>query len=1003
MPPRPTSIHRALLALLLLLALSSVSPASVPAAPAAPPSGSLAAARTLSALGPKDGRVQELLTIGQRAFYIAAYDAENRFELYSAPLAGGAPARLNADLPKGQVEDMEVAGDQIVFSYRFDNSAQHALYSVSVAGGALVQLTPEYASGLGAGQFGFLVAGGRVVYSVDQERASVPMLYSVPVGGGAAVRLSPDLPDPDPGLAWSVRSVRDSDDKGTVVFTMALPGNSTPQLYASPVAGGGASLLSGTAALASVELSAFNVTPNGSRVIYRSPSGGGTRLVSVTSAGGDLQELSPSGFTSVLITPDSARAVFLVPGSGGVGSDLVSTLVAGGAQTPLGSAGNAQFALSLSGAEVYFTPAAGGLHRVPVVGGASVVVLATLSADLFSLRFAGTRAFFIAGPFDTRGLYVSESGAAATRIDDSSVTGGGIRALEVAPDGSVAYYTASSASGQPIRLYRVAAGGGVSLKLNPDTIAASPLTNIQTVDNTGAVLFTQGSNSGLGFPPNGGTIYRIGATAALPASVVDSSRAIVGDVTSYAVSEPDNRAVYVADQETADVPELYSVAVSGGAPVKLNSAGQFVSSFAISPLGGRVVYLANTVSTNTVQLFSVPIGGGTPAALGAPLSNQAIQSYLFTPDGATVFYLTSSFGFPAQPGTLFRAPAVGGDAAIVAENVWRFFLAPGASRVFYVTDGFPDQLSSAPITGGDVTPLGGTEESGTFLVSPDGNWVVYDNSAGIGGLGLVTQPVVGGTAVPLFESGSNFSPSAVLISADGAYTLVGGLRLPITPSEQLTLQILRFPIAGGGSATLVERSFPAEYTADKITLSMDQSPGGGPLIYVLSVDVPDPNTVEHTLGSVPIAGGAPTALFGPSELSTVTLSFQISPDGATVLFVGAGNALYRVAAAGGTPAVKLSGDGPVFNPNFGFGSDGAALFVEGPGLYRAPQGAPATRVDELPDGTLPSLAKQVGSTLVFTGARDRVPTPGNILVELYATSVIADPKPFKLQLPLLRR
>ena len=998
---RLTSIHRALLALILLLALSSVSPASVPAAPAAPPSGSLAAARTLSALGPKDGRVQELLAVGQRAFYIAAYDAENRFELYSTPLAGGAPARLSAGLPKGQVEDMEAAGDRLVFSYRLDNSGQHLLYSVPIAGGVLVQLTPEYVdASLGAGEFGFFVSGTRVVYSVAQERSGVPLLYSVPVVGGAVTRLSPDLPDPGPGLAWRVRSVRDSDDKGTVVFTMALPGNSTPQLYASPVAGGGASLLSGTAALASVELSSFNVTPNGSRVVYRSPTGSGVRLVSVTSAGGDLQELSPSGFTSVLITPDSARAVFLVPGSGGVGADLVSTPVAGGAQTPLGSAGNAQFALSPSGTEVYFTPTTGGLQRVPVVGGAPVTVLATLTADLSTLRFAGTRAFFTAGPFDNKGLFVSEAGGVATRIDDSSVTAGGIFALEVAPDGSVAYYTASSASGQPIRLYRVAAGGGASLKLNPDAPAASPLTLIQDVDDTGAVLFTQGASSGQGLPPSGATIYRVGATAALPATIVDSSRAIVGDVTSYAVSEPDNRAVYVADQETAGVPGLYSVAVSGGAPVKLNSAEQSVISFTISPVGGRVVYLANTVSTNTVQLFSVPIGGGTPAPVGDPVSNELIRGVRFTPDGATLFYHTGNDNFPEQPGTLLRAPAAGGAAAIVSTNVLKYALAAEAGRVLYVTEGFPDQLSSVPITGGDTTPLGSFGNGGETTLFAVGARVIYSPSGPFGGTnGIVSQPINGGSATPLFTEDPSFTPGNVRLSADGAFVFAGSVLSRTNLNDPLLLQLRRAPIAGGEATVLVERSFPAEYSSNQVSFAFEQAPAGGPLVFSVTDDIADPSLVRHTLGSVPVTGGTATTLFGPADLGSVSLPFLLSADGAQVLF-RAGADLYRVPATGGT-VVKLSAGG--FVGEFGFGSDGAALFVEGPGLYRAPAGAPATRVDGLPAGTFASLGKQVGDLLVFTGTRDFVSTPSASLSELYATSVIADPKPFKLRLPLLRK
>lgn len=993
MSPRPRLVA-SIVASLALLALFALTP--VLAAPPAP-STTLAAATKLSALGPKDGRVSSLLVAGDRAVYIASYDIENRFELYSTPVAGGTPLRLSEGLPAGQVEDVELAGSRAVFSYRFDSGGQRAIYSVLAAGGTPLRLTPEYANNtLGGGEFAFFVSGDRAVYSVDQERAGVPGLYSVPVAGGAVVKLNPDLPDPGVGLAWRVRSVRDSDDKSLVVFTMALPGNSDGQLYASPVAGGGASLLSGAAALSSVQLSAFMVTPNGARVVYRSPSGGSTRLVSVNSTGGDLQELSTAtGGPTLLITPDSARAVFLVPGAGG--ADLVSVPVGGGAPTPLASGVSEPFVLSPAG-EVFFSPVAGGLQRVAASGGPVSTVLASGNVNVSSLRFVGTRLFFSAGPFGDVGLYVSQDGAAATRIDDPSVSGGGIFAIEPSLDGAVVYYTANVPNG-PVRLYRVAASGGASLPLNPGTSANLRLTLIQGIDASGAVLFTEGNSSGQGLPPSGATIFRVGAAAALPATTVDSSRAIVGDVSNFVVSPTDQRAVYLADQETDGVAELYSVPVAGGTPVKLNTAGQVVLSFAVSPVGGRVVYLAGTLGATGTQLYSVPIAGGTRALVGDPVVDEIIQQFSFTPDGSTLFYLTGTSNVPSTS-TLRRAPAAGGSATPVAQNVVNYKLAFAAGRVLYITEGFPNQLNSAPIVGGDAASLGSFGTGGEAVLITTGTRVIYTPSGPFGGtLGLVSQPVEGGTATPLFDGDPNFVPANVRLSADGAFVLAGALLSRTNLNDPLLLQLKRVPVEGGTAAILVERSFPAEYDPTQVNFAFEQAPGGGPVVFRIAEDVPDPNIVRHTLGSIAIVGGEPAILYGPAELTTVVLPFALSDDGAQVLFQTTGE-LFRGATVGGTPA-KLNGVGGV--AEFAFGADGAALFIESGSLYRATPGAAPVQVAGIPAGLVPSLGEQVGNLMVFTGARDIVSTLNSRLVELYAVDLSEVAQSNKLYLPLLRK
>ncbi len=100
------------------------------------------------------------------------------------------------------------------------------------------------------------------------------------------------------------------------------------------------------------------------------------------------------------------------------------------------------------------------------------------------------------------------------------------------------------------------------------------------------------------------------------AAVTKLNGAVVagGNVSAYFLISPDSsRVVYRANQQTASVAELYSAPIGGpaGSEVKLNGAlvpGGNVTFFQVSPDSSRVVYLADQQMDNVVELHSVPIG-----------------------------------------------------------------------------------------------------------------------------------------------------------------------------------------------------------------------------------------------------------------------------------------------------------------------------------------------------------------------------------------------------------
>ncbi len=84
--------------------------------------------------------------------------------------------------------------------------------------------------------------------------------------------------------------------------------------------------------------------------------------------------------------------------------------------------------------------------------------------------------------------------------------------------------------------------------------------------------------------------------------------------------------VYLVDQETVNIRELYSVPIKGPAAVGIKINGHLVPNgivyhYTISPDGSRVVYTADQETNNVFEIYSVPLGG--PATAGIKL-NEAL-------------------------------------------------------------------------------------------------------------------------------------------------------------------------------------------------------------------------------------------------------------------------------------------------------------------------------------------------------------------------------------------
>ena len=164
---------------------------------------------------------------------------------------------------------------------------------------------------------------------------------------------------------------------------------------------------------------------------------------------------------------------------------------------------------------------------------------------------------------------------------------------------------------------------------------------------------------------------------------ISAPQVLFGDVLAFQVSPDDSRAVYIADQNTDGVNELFSVPTAGNGPaVRLNPtilvfAGN-VNSFRINPDGSRVVYLADQAIDDVNELFSVPIAGGTVERVNDTLPFSAdVGTFVFSPNSQFIIYLADqdlfdeielfSVALPQAPDEtqLFVIPLPNGGAAVI--------------------------------------------------------------------------------------------------------------------------------------------------------------------------------------------------------------------------------------------------------------------------------------------------------------------------------------------------
>lgn len=372
----------------------------------------------------------------------------------------------------------------------------------------------------------------------------------------------------------------------------------------------------------------------------------------------------------------------------------------------------------------------------------------------------------------------------------------------------------------------------------------------------------------------------------------------LGNIELFKITPDGNMVVYLADQITDGVFELFSVPVDGGTPIRLNTDlptnGDVLISeiaFRISPDSNTVLYIAEQNTNSLFELFSVPITGGTPTRLNDDLASGGnVIDFAINPDGSRAVYFADQnannrnelFSVPIMGGTVTQLTdfSEGGNALFTSSQIQ---ITSDSNTIVYVADPNTDavnELFSVPITGGTPIRLNpdlinGGDVGGDFILSPDGNIVVYAaDQIADGFREIFAVPINGGTAIrlndtlPIANGGGDVEEFA--ISTDGNNVIY-------MADQNITdmVELFAVPITGGASLRLTP-----DFMTNTDVIDFQISSDSVRVVYRADINIG--NVFE--LFSVPIIGGASVQLSIPvSGIQDVRDDYQISPDGQTVV------------------------------------------------------------------------------------------------------------------------
>lgn len=894
-------------------------------------------------------------------------ETEGVTELFSIPLTGGNPIKLNPDFSftEKDVSTFIISPDGSRVIYLADQLEDEVveLFSVSITGGLAIKLNDNFAGpnlDVLPNSLQFSPDGSRVIFVADQNTDFVFELFSVQTLGGTVTQLSPDFASFFEGVNLGKGNIQITTDGSTVVFKMSKSDAGFNQLFSVPITGGAFTQLTGSPLQdTSILILNFFISPDGSRVVFRERNGGVIEIFSVPINGleppkklcPDL-ESSQNVEEQFHISPDGSRVVYVADQVTNDVLELFSVPTDGSAPAiklnPDFPDNDRDVFLNSSGEFLQISPDGNrvvyladpladnqlNLFSVPIDGSAVAVRLnpdlpSSHSSDVQpqSIRISpnSSRVVFLADAFSNEEFDLFsvpiDGSAAATKLTPETLANGESVSpigLQISPDGSRVVYRSDHETEGVSELFSVPILSGTSVKLNlpfPDEQRDVSSLDLQITPDGSQVIFRADQFVDQVFdvftvPLLGGVVKKL--DTGLPD--------IFGDVESLdLLYTPDgNQVVFITDESAGN--NIFRVPVGGGTAIRLNPDSVDVNSVftQTSPDGSRVVFNGKSLLTNKRLLYSVPTSGGVAVQLSPNFADDQrfFNNVQVSPDGSRVVY--SADQDIDDVNELFSVPITGGTVTklnpdlLSNRDVGAFKINSDGSRVVYLADqdAFSrDELFSVPITGGTVEKLNadvGRAVFGQFEITPDGSKVVYLSDQDVRlSFELFIVPITGGAPTKL---NPDFTDRDQDVRSGSINISPDGSRVVyVADVTENVFELFSVPTTGGNVTKLNPDFTGTQKDVNFTTVKI--SPTGNRVIYVA-----DQNTDNvDELFSVPIAGGTVTKLnpdFLDNNRDVADFDLHISPDGSKVVYVADQEIddlleLFSVPIGGGT-SIKLN-------------------------------------------------------------------------------------------------
>jgi len=398
--------------------------------------------------------------------------------LYSIPITGESPVALSST-PLAQIENnFQVSSDgnwALYLALQADNAVQ--LYSIPVTGGASTALIPDdqslYFNPYEIQSFYFITADSSSVVFTAQSARGVFNLFAVPIQGGEAVQINERLASGGHVLGVQVHENR-------VVYLADQVADGVYGLFATSLAGGTPIQLNAPDS-SLLDNSRFDISADGSYLIYQSYGTSRSQLFSVPIGG---------GASTALTDPIDNLGWYMAPETGTIaaaGYGILKAIVTpDGQRLPVDEFSYACCIFSPDGQRMLVMSWAPGdtgnsgslssLYSYPIDSGLAVPMTLgdlPLSRDWGALFSPDGQyvAFIQADPNGINQFYAAPADGSSQAIKLNGYPGStsfGAYEMGITADSSTFVYINDEEAADFIDLYSVPITGGTAVRLTPD-------------------------------------------------------------------------------------------------------------------------------------------------------------------------------------------------------------------------------------------------------------------------------------------------------------------------------------------------------------------------------------------------------------------------------------------------------------------------------------------------------------------------------------------------------